>query len=487
MTRIAQRMQALGCKDIRLVAWPEAPAGGDAADFVARDGAADDVRRLLAAAQRWTPPPAAPALTVRERLQEPQPSAVQVREPVLMRLAEVQPEPVRWLWQPYLPLGKLTVLEGDPGTGKTWLALRVAAIISRGDPFPGPDGVPRTQREPAAVVYLTAEDGLADTLRPRLDAAGADVSRVLALTGWQSGEKVGGVTLQDLDVLERALAQVRPALVVVDPLQAYLGREVDMHRANETRPVLAGLAAIAERFSCAVLVVRHLTKVPADRAVYRGLGSIDIAAAARSILLVALDPDDEARVRRVVAHVKSSLAPAGPSLAFELRDGRFLWAGFSEARPEDLLAARDEANAERRKLPQAVAWLRDVLAEGPVPSREIRERAEPELGVSWRTMWSAARELGVRTRRDGRTWVWELPPTAPGPSSVQVCKPYTLAHLAQVEDGPCPGDHPADGPDPEPPDGLCPECGARSAAPGYWGHAVGCRRRYGVTQAHPGG
>lgn len=170
------------------------------------------------------------------------------------------------------------------------------------------------------MIYLTAEDGLADTLRPRLDAAGADVSRVLALTGWQAGEKSGGIMLQDLDVLERTLERVHPVLVVVDPLQAYIGAGVDMHRANETRPVLAGLTALAERFGCAVLVVRHLTKAPTDRAVYRGLGSIDIAAVARSILLVGPDPDDETRVRRVVAHVKSSLAPAGPSVG--LRDSR---------------------------------------------------------------------------------------------------------------------------------------------------------------------
>jgi RecA-family ATPase len=212
------------------------------------------------------------------------------RRPEVVCLADVEPEDVDWLWQPYIPKGKLTILEGDPGAGKTWLALQLAAIITKGDPFPdAADGCLRARRAPGTVVYLSAEDGLADTLRPRLDSAGADPSKVYALTGWTSidpktGESTcGNVTLQDIDMLRQTMRTYNTSLVVVDPLQAYLGSDIDMHRANAVRPVLAGLANLAEEFKTAVLLIRHLGKSQQDRSIYRGLGSIDFVAAARSV------------------------------------------------------------------------------------------------------------------------------------------------------------------------------------------------------------
>lgn len=339
------------------------------------------------------------------------------RKPVLVQMQTVAPQEVSWLWRPYVPAGKLTILEGDPGVGKSFLALQLAAIVSRGDPFPGQDGVPAERREPGTVIYLSAEDGLADTLRPRLDKVGADVGKVFVLTGWEStnsetGEKtIGAVSLAALDVIEAALQQVRPKLLVVDPIQAYVGPGIDFHRANEVRPVLAGLAALAEKYECAVLCIRHLGKGQQGRAIYRGLGSIDFAAAARSVLLVGQHPNDERR--RVLAQVKNSLAPLGASLTFELQEQGFRWGGITDISADALLAA-PETEDEKTALQEAIEFLRQTLADGPLPAQEVLAEAR-KCGIAERTIHRAKAQAGVKTKRQGEpgkrgggTWYWYL-------------------------------------------------------------------------------
>lgn len=325
-------------------------------------------------------------------------------EPVLVRMGTVKPQEVSWLWYPYIPLGKLTVLEGDPSVGKTYTALQLVAIVTRGDPFPGLDGIPRGHSEPGTAIYLTGEDGLADTLRPRLDAAGADVDRVYALTGAIIAGKESGVTLSDLAVFNKVFSEIRPKLVVIDPLQAYLGADVDLHRANEVRPILAGLSKLAEAHGAAILLIRHLGKGQQAHAIYRGLGSIDIAAAARSILLAGKDPGDEAN--RVLAHVKSSLAPAGPSLCYSLGPNGFLWGGISQVTPEQLLAPpRDEE--EKDRLAEAVEFLKEELADGPQPSSEIFKAAK-KAGIAIPTLRRAQKKIGIAARKTGEGWIWSM-------------------------------------------------------------------------------
>lgn len=331
------------------------------------------------------------------------------RTPLVVRMADVEPEDVGWLWYPYLPRGKLTILEGDPGAGKTWLALAIAAAITRGRVPAGRADAPTT--EPASVLYLTGEDGLADTLRPRLDAAGADVSRMHVLIGWQQEEMQGAITLSDLAPLEAAITQVKPALVVIDPIQAYLGARVDMHRANETRPILTALAALGEQYGCTPLCIRHLSKAAQDRTIYRGLGSIDFAAAARSILLAGQDPRDQCR--RMLAHAKSSLAALGPSLAYELREGQFLWAAESPLIAEDLLRPQP-TDEERSAVDEAQDWLREILADGPQPTNEIMKAAK-KAGIAEITLRraklglvKARKDQSYGQRRGEAPWVWQL-------------------------------------------------------------------------------
>lgn len=326
-----------------------------------------------------------------------------MRAPCLVSLDRIPPQAVSWLWAPYLPLGKLTLLEGDPGVGKTWLALTLAAHVSRGLPFPGEPKEPPT----ANVLYLSAEDDLADTLRPRLEAAGGDPHRVHVLTGWTAPGQAGEaamVTLADGDVLAQALRQVQPALLVVDPLQAYLGAGVDMYRANATRPVLAALAALAARHRCAVLCLRHLRKQHTS-ALYRGLGSIDFAAAARSILLASADPQRPEHY--VLVHVKSSLAPPGPALGYVLRAGCLEWTG-----PRELTA---DALCGRGAVAEAVAFLREALAAGPRPAQALLAEAR-QAGISVAALRRAKKAAGVQVRREsaqgaargkGR-WLWFL-------------------------------------------------------------------------------
>jgi AAA domain len=328
------------------------------------------------------------------------------RTPTVVILADVKPESVQWLWEPYIPLGKPTMLEGDPGVGKTWLALAIATHVSQGKAWPG-----TTNAKPAHVLYLTAEDGLADTLRPRLDAAGADVRRVHALTGWTSETDQGGISLVDIEVIEQTVHQTEAKLVVIDPLQAFLGGRVDMHRANETRPLLAAVAAMAERCGCAVLIIRHLSKALQDRAIYRGLGSIDFAAAARSILLAAQDPQHPSQ--RVMAHAKSSLARSGPSLTYEIREGQFLWVGQSEL-TADALIRPYPMEEERSAADEAQDFLRDYLADGEKPAKEVIREAR-KAGIAERTLDRAKKGL-VKARRANAVgesqgsgqWAWYL-------------------------------------------------------------------------------
>lgn len=311
----------------------------------------------------------------------------------LIRMSDIQPEEVQWLWYPYIPLGKLTVIQGDPGEGKTTFVLAVIAALTKGEALPE-----REPLDPVNILYQTAEDGLADTIRPRLDALGADCSRVLVID-----ESKRELSLSD-ERIRQAMEETGAKLLVLDPLQAYLGAEVDMHRANEVRPILKRLGSVAEQMGCAVVLIRHLNKMQGQKSGHRGMGSVDFQAAARSVLLVGRTKEDPQL--RIVVPDKSSLAPEGESIAFALDPEQgFQWKGYCAYNAEELLGG--STKQVQTKTMQAEETLRNLL-DKPAPAEEILRRITA-VGISERTLMTAKKNLGVLSEKRGGQWFWRLP------------------------------------------------------------------------------
>ena len=329
------------------------------------------------------------------------------RRPEILTLSQVEAKEVDWLWKPYLANGMLAMLSGDPGAGKTYIALAIAASITAGR-------VPCTgeHREPADVLYLSEENSPEHVLRPRFDSLGGDPSRFHILRGSVTGNgkrtERGGVRLSDVQLLSDALQRTNARLVIVDPIQSYLGAEVDAHRSNETRPVMDGFSRLAEEFDCCILLVRHLSKAQTGKAIHRGLGSIDLSGAVRTELLVGCSPDEPAQ--RALVQVKSNLGQFGPSLGYVIEaDGTFRWTGESQLTASTILAP--ELNGEEPGArADAKEFLLSVLAQGPRPAKDVMAEAGQE-GISERTLKRAKKELNVRSDKPQMNggWEWSLP------------------------------------------------------------------------------
>lgn len=328
-------------------------------------------------------------------------------------LSDVEPESVAWLWYGRIPLGKITVLDGDPGLGKSTATLDLAARVTRGLPFPDD----RRRIDPAGVVLLSAEDDLGDTIRPRLDAAGADVSRVVALQEViDDGGRRPPVLPDDLPWVRAAIERVGAKLVVIDPLMAFLSGGLDAHKDQQVRRGLHQLALLASSTGAAILLVRHLNKAPGGNPMYRGGGSIGIVGAARSGLLVGRDPGDING--RVLASTKCNLAPEPRSIAFHLvaapeQASHIVWDGECDFDAQAILAdppGEDERTARK----EAEAFIKTTLAEGPVAAKDIERMAE-ESAISLRTLKRAKKGLGVVSAMQGYqgAWEWSLPERSP--------------------------------------------------------------------------
>lgn len=301
-----------------------------------------------------------------------------------------------FLWYPYIPLGKITIMLADPGVGKTTLCLKLAAIVSRGEHFYLESENPFVERKPGFVIYQTAEDGIADTIVPRLQSMKANLDNICVIN-----EGKQALTFTDARI-EQALKDKRPRLMIFDPIQAYLGSDLDMHRANEVRPVLTELSRLAEQYKCAMILIAHMSKMSSNSALYRALGSIDIVALARSEIILVNKPDDPDK-HKLMTHEKSSLAAHGDSIEFHIdyEAGGIVFDGISDLKADDILGQRKEKKRSTFALDEAVEFLQEMLRSGSADRNVIFEEAI-NRGIKPDTIYRAKKELKILDKTTGR-------------------------------------------------------------------------------------
>lgn len=397
-----------GAKSVRVVRlsdlWSAMPTGGDVVDFL------EHRQHESARAKAEIEALAATAKVVTRA------SLPVDGDPVLVCLASVQPTAVQWVWKGRIPRGRITLLAGRPGDGKSFVTMEWAARITTGSPWP--DGTPCPQ---GSVIIVAGEDDLADTVRPRLDAHGADLRLVHALPGITRVSATGkttevAFTLEDIDALERTLAKVPDcAMVVIDPIGSFLGGRVDAHRDNQVRAVLSPLVALAQRTNVAVLLVAHVRKAEAAFADDLVLGSRAFTGIARSVLHLLVDPEDDER--RLLLPGKSNLRRSAPGLAFTIEGepGKIVWEPDEVNITANEVLARHARPERYSKVDQAGKWLLDYLVDGPRLATEVITAAI-QAGHKERTVIRARDSVKVICRKAGFDdgWVWEHPTAAKG-------------------------------------------------------------------------
>ena len=335
----------------------------------------------------------------------------------LTPMAEVEAEEVTWTWPDRIPRGKITLLAGEGGLGKTYLALAIAAIKSRGGCWPDRPGEPTPR---GRVVILTAEDGLADTIRPRLDALGADVAQIDALgTATLPNGKLSPFTLADIDRLE-AVMRRRPGveLIIIDPVTAFLGRGVDDHKNAELRALLGPISDFATKHRVAIVCITHFSK-GGGKASAKIIGSVAYSNAARATWCVLADPEDENR--RLLLAVKNNLSPLRSGLGYTIADGVLVWEDSPVTRSANDVLASQGAEPKQAKRDKAIAWLKEFMAGKPgnrLPSDDVIAAARA-AGFGRSLIWDVKDEASIRARKgpDGRwSWVWEPPDDPAGAS-----------------------------------------------------------------------
>ena len=311
----------------------------------------------------------------------------------IIEMSEVESKEISWLWYPFIPYGKLTIIQGDPGDGKTTLVLNIAAALSKGE---GLDNDMKPA-DPLHIIYQTAEDGLADTVKPRLEKAEADCSNIFVID-----ETDASLSMLD-ERIEKAIVEKKAKLLILDPIQAYLGGKMDMNRANEARDMTKHLGQVAERTGCAIVLIGHMNKNSGGKVAYRGMGSIDFFAVARSVLLVGRVKGQENR--RAMVQIKNNLAEREHGKSFVLSDGVFCWQGNYDITEDELVGGFVPKSSKQEEAKEMLLSFSNINRE--VSASDIREKAQ-EKGISWRTMELVKKELGIQSKKINNAWYWIL-------------------------------------------------------------------------------
>lgn len=327
---------------------------------------------------------------------------------IVYRLADVEPERITWMWHGFLPHKKLVIVDGMPGVGKSTLTADIAAKVSRGISFPC-----GTENHARGVLFLAVEDGVADTIRPRVEAAGGDIDRVFSMAGVMSqGQEVTPDLSLHMELIRNQVIEHDIGLIIIDPIMALLGGKVDSYRDQDVRTITTPLARLAEELDVIVLVVRHPNKSASSNALTRGGGSMAFIGAARVGWVVGKDPEDENR--RILAVAKSNLAAMADSLQFQLvTDERFEcarieWLGKSAFTADNLYS--EPNNEEKSQTDEAMEWLQDFLSGSEVNSKTVKQKAA-DAGISEKALRRAREKLNVQVNRKGKgllhetTWV----------------------------------------------------------------------------------
>jgi AAA domain-containing protein/CHC2-type zinc finger protein len=378
--------------EVRIVTFRDQAAGYDVSKYL-ETHTPQQLFELMESTPVWVPPADAvkPPGNIR---------------PDLVCLADVKAKPVPWLWKLYLAFGMLAMLSGDPDAGKTFIALAIAASLSNGQlPVTGEDC------EPVVSLYLSHENAAEFVTRPRFDALGGNAARFHLLKGsiYNDGEDSirAGITLKDVALLEAAVVETGAKLIIIDPIQSYMGAEVDAHRSNETRPVMDGLIELAQKHNVCILILRHLSKASGGRAIHRGLGSIDLTGAVRTEMLAGSAPGEPKN--RALVQIKNNLGPQAGSLGYQIvgteMKAKLEWLGESKLSAEDLLSP-DAATEDRSDIDEAEEFIREQLKNGPKRLRDLKSAS----GIPEWTLSRAARKVGIERSREGERgpWVWRL-------------------------------------------------------------------------------